>query len=148
MRPQLPGYLESTRLHYRDGGGEIKTVPNARWSETLPEGIARAFGQYLDQSAAIEVIGHYPWPRPNKDSARLTLRFDRLLALSSGEFQVVLRWTLRRPGEADREGRYISQTLDWNPEAGGSLVGAMNMALREAAADVSETLMDISGPTD
>lgn len=138
MRPQVPTYLDGSRLSYRAASGEVKNLPGARWAEPLSEGIARAMSLYLSGPVAVE--GYYPWPNTSSESSRLSLNFQRFGATNSGEVHVVVSWSLKRTSGKVITGQYISDSLTWVVGQSDSLIVAYNQALKALASDVGDSL--------
>lgn len=139
-RPQLPTYLEDSRLSYRSANGEVRNIAAARWAEPLAEGIARAMSLYLGASEQIAVKGYYPWPNTATDAARLSLNFQRFGATDSGEVQVVTRWTLKQAGGVSKNAQFVSEALVWQTGEPESLIAAYNKALKALALEIEKSL--------
>lgn len=136
VRPQVPTYLDGSRLSYRSVSGEVKNIFGARWAEPLAEGIARAMSLYLSKSSSFSVEGYYPWPNTLTNGSRLTLNFQRFGATESGSVQVVANWTLKDSGGKLKKGQFVSSNLIWDVESPDSLVAAYNSALELLADEV------------
>lgn len=139
-RPQVPTYLDDSRLSYRSTGGEVMSMPAARWAEPLPEGIARAMSLYLSASDEIVVEGYYPWPNTSPDGTRLSLYFKRFGATDTGEVQILARWTWKQPGKESRSGQFLSKSMRWQIGQPDSLVTAYNEALQALALELEKSL--------
>jgi len=136
MRPQVPTYLDGSRLSYRSASGEVKSMPGARWAEPLAEGIARALSLYLSGSSLGVVEGYYPWPNTSPAASRLSLHFQRFGATDSGDVQVLVRWSLKRAGGQTISGQYLPQSLNWSVGEADSLIKAYNEALRALSREI------------
>ena len=140
IRPQVPTYLDGSRLSYRLASGEVQNIRGTRWAEPLAEGIARAMSLYLSSSSTISVEGYYPWPNTSANAARLTLNFQRFGATESGNVQLVASWILRDSGEGLKKGHFVSDNQTWDLENPDSLVAAYNRALQALAQDIEKVV--------
>jgi len=140
VRPQVPTYLDGSRLSYRSSSGEVINMPGARWAEPLAEGIARAVSLYLSGSVHGVVEGYYPWPNTSQNASRLSLNFQRFGATESGEVQVVAQWTLKPDQGEVISGQFVSDSISWQVGDPATLVAAYNEALRTIAMDVEKSL--------
>lgn len=140
IRPQVPTYLDSTRLSYRLASGEVKNMPGTRWAEPLAEGIARAMSLYLSETSLGPVEGYYPWPNSSTKALRLSLEFQRFGATETGEVQVVVRWTLKRSAGQTKSGLFVLGTLSWDAGQPDALVAAYNQALKALALEIERSL--------
>lgn len=140
MRPHLPGYLDSLELRYRSDEGAVLPIAGARWAEPLEESLVRALAQKIGSLGAVDVIGYYPSPQLAELSpARLSLIFERLDALESGEVHVVLQWTLRGPDGSLQRGTYVTSAISWQVGDAESFVAAYNAALSAFAKSLGLT---------
>lgn len=136
LRPQVPTFVDGSRLSYRYSSGELINMPGTRWAEPLAEGIARAMSLYLSGSGYELVEGYYPWPNTSSDAARLSLNFLRFGATDTGQVQVAVRWTLKMSDQTSKSGHYISRGLTWEVGQANTLVRAYNEALMALASDL------------
>lgn len=141
IRPQVPTYMENSRLSYRSASGEVIHVSGARWAEPLAEGIARAMSLYLSESGMGPIGGYYPWPNASDDAARLSLNFQRFGATEAGEVQVVVRWRLAIPEGKSKTGEFVSDAHSWVIGEPSTLVAAYNIALQALALHLKESLV-------
>jgi len=140
QRPQLPTFLDGSRLSYRTASGELKYLPSARWAEPLNEGVARAVALYLGRSGLGEAPAFYPWPNTKAEAAVLTLAFERFSANESGTVQIVVNWQVSGAGWAPQQTRFISESIDWEIDRPETLVAAFNQALAELAGEIADAL--------
>jgi len=138
-RPHLPAYLDDLRLLYRGPGGHLRTVPNARWGEPLPEGVARAMADFLEQEADANLTGHYPWPQADPGARILELRLRSLTGRADGSVALVADWRIRGArGKETAAGRFAASDLTWTPGKPATLAGALNEGLRRLAGRIAE----------
>ena len=104
MRPQLPSFLDSNRIQYRDAIGLVESVEDAFWAESLPEGVSRAFAQYFGQRSGLGGIAYYPWPEPGVEVDKIVLKFQRFDAITSGEVYVKASWELKSGSNGKHSG--------------------------------------------
>lgn len=140
LRPQLPTYLDDTRVSYRSVSGEVKNMLGARWAEPLAEGIARTMSLYLSGSSLGAVEGYYPWPNTSPEAARLSLYFQRFGASESGDVQVLVRWTLKKSNGDSKTGEFAPDAITWQVGQPATLVAAYNSALKALAIHIEQSL--------
>ena len=139
MRPQVPTYLDGSRLSYRSASGEVKTIPRARWAEPLAEGIGRAMSLYISGSSLHgPAHGYYPWPNTSSDASRLSINFQRFAATNTGEVLVVAIWSLKRNDGSSASGQYTSESLKWTVGQPETMVAAYNQALRALVHEIGK----------
>ena len=137
-RPSLPGYLDSNRLQYRKGDGEVCSISMARWAEPLSEGVARALGESIQLQGNIATA--YPWPQL-KGSHKLKVQFHQFSGSADGRIQVHATWQLTSTaGQFSVDSVFNASQLAWEPGDAVSLIEGLNAALLELSADISEKL--------
>ncbi len=139
-RPDLPVYLDGKRLQYRLSNGEVGELSHARWAEPLEAGVARSLAEYLQSTSPRGVSGFYPWPKRTRESAELRVHFYKLGALENGDIRMVADWELHQTDRLIASGMYQSTGIVWAVGNPTSLVGGLNEALQQLAAEVAESL--------
>ncbi len=142
LRPQIPSYLDSSRLSYLMASGEVRNMEGSRWAEPLGEGIARAVGLFLFERNPALVEGFYPWPNTSPGASRLALNFKRFGATDSGEVHVVAYWKLMQGEGRSTSGRFHSESLGWTVGEPDSLIAAYNEALRALSQEIEAGIVE------
>jgi uncharacterized lipoprotein YmbA len=137
-RPDLPTYVDGTRLQYRRQGGELRSLSGARWAEPLQEGVSRALSEYLSSQHAIN--GYYPWPKLSSVTSQVRVRFSQFGATADGQIQLSAHWQIEGPEAVVREGVFAAADLKWQTDDAQSMVAGLNEALQALAADISNSL--------
>ncbi len=73
-RIELPAYLRSPAVVLRPGGTEVVRVRDARWAESLEQGIARLLRETLLAQAGVRAVVAYPAPQAVLPQYEITVR--------------------------------------------------------------------------
>ncbi|MEM7791649.1 MAG: ABC-type transport auxiliary lipoprotein family protein [Verrucomicrobiota bacterium] len=139
MRPELPTYLATNRLVYREPGGALVEIKDALWAEPFDQTVARALAEYFGSVSATG-YGFYPWQSSRKNPVKVSVHFQRMDANADGSILVAATWMVTENGVKIAEGRYTSANLTWTVGEPNSYVSALNAALKTLASDVSGQL--------
>jgi uncharacterized lipoprotein YmbA len=139
-RPELPGYLQGTKMFVRTKFGEIDSLVGARWGENLGEGIARALGEYIQASGKAFVRSQYPWPKFSNDTQDVRVLFERFGGTDDGYVEVVGTWQVRKDRKTVREGRFQFVDLKWDTAMPATYVAQLNKALELLAQDIVNSI--------
>ncbi|MGB0415493.1 MAG: PqiC family protein [Coraliomargarita sp.] len=128
-RPDLPAYLSNNRILIRSADGEIKHLGGIRWVEPLEEGVARALSEYISRANGQFVAGYYPWPRLDRKTPQVRVRFSELSFEDDGSIHVVAFWWESRDEEVLKGGVFEPNDIAWTPGEPATLVTAFNEIL-------------------
>lgn len=94
-RVDIPEYLQSNRVRYRDGAATLAEWPDARWAERLEIGLTRQLTQALSKHRAVCAA---PCDVSAPTTPTLHVRFDALDARRDiGQVQASVVWWLSSP---------------------------------------------------
>jgi len=140
-RPELPVYLDDRRLQYRDASGLVLSLADARWAETLEEGVARALSEYLAATQSVRVTGFYPWPpRSSFLSPVVRVRVLKFGVLATGEISMLAEWEVLEEAAVIAQGQYQSSDLFWDKATAISYVAGLNQALQNLSNEIVKSL--------
>lgn len=143
-RPNLPEFLESKYLHFRNDDGRLQRLSDARWAEPIEDSVARAIAELLARDGTLRPTGFYPWPEPTEPTAIVALSVHRMDATEDGLLFADISWRLKAPSGPPAAGRIRPEPIRWTPGDPASLVAAWNGALRQVAqrlaSEVGESL--------
>jgi uncharacterized protein len=142
----IPSYLDRPQLVTRVGPNEVRLAPLARWAEPLREGFVRVLQQdLLIASGARQVVLH-PWPVSTRMDLVVTIDVLRFEADTSGNAEIVARWTARRNADARVLASRESRTAERADGIGRAAdVAALSRALGALAQEIATTLRTASG---
>lgn len=139
-RVELPGFLEGTRIHYRAGDGQLDSLSDARWAEAPVEALPRALAIYLQATGLADVRGYYPWSNTKRDTAKVSVQFERFSANPEGRVEVVAQWQIEFPDGQQSEGRYVATGLQWDGQNVADYVARLNAGLAGLAEAIAQGL--------
>lgn len=139
-RPQLPVYMEGSRLKLISGDREIVNLPGARWAESMDEGVARAMSYYIETLSGGLKSDFYPWIRTNDAAFTLKLNFHYLIATSDGRILIAANWKYEHTAGEAKTGVFANNTLEWSPGDAQSMVEGINAALKLLATEIVNSL--------
>jgi uncharacterized lipoprotein YmbA len=139
-RPDLPAYLDGTRLQYRHTDGEVESLRGARWAESLQEGVARALSEFIGVAQGHSTDGYYPWPKLSSATPQVRVRLLQFGATADGLIQLTANWQIEGPAGVTGHGTYLAKGLEWQPGNSQSLVAGYNQALQALAAEIAAAL--------
>lgn len=139
LRVQIPEYLQSNRVRYRDSAATLAEWRGVRWAERVEIGLTRHLGAQLNglmgAGAVCEGACHVTPSAGNLQVSFVTLDFDRPQA----RVQAQMNWTLTpAPGSASapRQGqvRWTEAVLEDSPAGQAAAMARVNAAVaREMA---------------
>ena len=139
-RPDLPAYLEGTRLQYRHMDGEVESLSGARWAEPLQEGVARALNEFIGSAQENSSDGYYPWPKLSSATPQVRVRLLQFGAIADGRIQLNANWQIEGQGGVVAQGTFIAEGFKWQPSDPKSFVAGLNQALEALAAEIAAAL--------
>ena len=83
----LPSHASGSEILVRAEGGALQALGDAVWADDPERAVTGALAQLLDDRSTATVSAE-PWPLLDGPSARLDVRIDRMLANTSGVFEI------------------------------------------------------------
>lgn len=139
-RPDLPAYLDGSRLQYRHADGEIQSLRGARWAEPLQEGVARALSEFIGGAQGHSTDGYYPWPKLSTATPQVRVRLLKFGATADGRIQLAANWQIEGPGGVVCQSSYVADQFEWQLGDPQSLVAGLNQALKALAAEIAPAM--------
>ncbi|MEM1221821.1 MAG: PqiC family protein [Verrucomicrobiota bacterium] len=138
-RPELPTYLATNRLVYRESGGALTEIKDALWAEPFDQTVARALAEYLSSASATN-YGFYPWQNSRGNPIKVAVQFQRMDANADGSILVTATWMVFKKGLKIKQGEYTSANLTWTVGDSDSYISSLNSALNALAREVGQQL--------
>ena len=136
-RPDLPAYLSNALMLIRSSDGEVKQLPGVRWAEPLEEGVARALSEYIARADGPFVAGYYPWPRINRETKQIRVRFTELSFKDDGSIHVVAFWWIAKGQGMIDGGLFEPRDIAWTPGQPATIVTAFNQILEQLGQSIT-----------
>ena len=99
-RIELPAYLRSPAVVLRPGGTEVVRVREARWAESLEQGIARLLRETLLAQPGVRSVVAYPAPQavpPQYEIAVRVLACEGVAGSAGRRARFAAAWEIRVP---------------------------------------------------
>jgi uncharacterized lipoprotein YmbA len=91
----IPGTLDRPQMVRFAGGGRVELLEEARWSEPLAHGIARALAEDLEQRLGGSPVAAYPQDASARARYRISVDFSHLDVGTDGSVVLDAIWTIR-----------------------------------------------------
>lgn len=141
----FPEYLRQPQLVRRGAGSRMQVDDLNRWVEPLDDATARVLAANVDGLLDGVVAVAFPSIGPLEADYRLTGSISRFEADETGRVELVVQWSIGRPGEglvvAPRTDRYTAAVA--RPQQPASVAEAMADALGRFSRDVAATLESV-----
>jgi len=111
----VPDYLQRYEMVHRKSNTELKYTDNARWAETLPDGLGRTVAENVALLVGTKRVIVYPAPLSGTPDFSVPIEIIRFEPAPDGRVNLVARWVVRneaRSGEARRVEVRLSQILE------------------------------------
>ena len=83
----LPSHASGSDILIRDDAGALRALGDAVWADEPERAVTGTLAKLLDERSSATVSAE-PWPLLDGPSARLELRIDRMLAMTSGVYEI------------------------------------------------------------
>ena len=139
-RIELPAYLRSPAVVLRPGGTEVVRVRDARWAESLEQGIARLLRETLLAQSGVRAVAAYPAPQAALPQYEITVRVLACEGVAGPEgrrARFVAAWEIRATAAGAgatpvATGTFENATAEW----GEGDYAALTARLGEAVASL------------
>ncbi len=139
-RIHLPSYVNENALEYLRSNGEILPVNGDRWAEPINVGVGRTLFQHINNRSSISG-GYYPWPKVDRETSSLFVRFVELVATEQGFIKMSGTWEIRHSDRRSvKLGSFSITDISWEVGHSTSLVEGINEGLFRIASEVSSGL--------
>lgn len=143
-RIELPAYLRSPAIVLRPGGTEVVRVRDARWAESLEQGIARLLRETLLAQPSVRSVAAYPAPQAALPQYEITVRVLACEGVAGPEgrrARFVAAWEIRATAAGAgatpvATGTFENATAEW----GEGDYAALTARLGEAVASLGREL--------
>lgn len=95
--PQLPEYLNSSRIFYRTEAGAPRYTEQERWTEPFSDTLARTLALRLSRETRIATVSHFPAPQATEGASRVHLHLLQFEGIRSHSVVIDLIWRVDRP---------------------------------------------------
>ncbi|MCL3880786.1 ABC-type transport auxiliary lipoprotein family protein [Marivita sp. GX14005] len=83
----LPEHASGTDVLFRHEDGALRPLGDAVWADDPERAVTGTLAQLLDARSSA-VVAPEPWPLRDGPSARMTVRIDKMIASSTGLFEI------------------------------------------------------------
>jgi uncharacterized lipoprotein YmbA len=138
---ELPRYLQTQSLVVRVGVNELQFRDEARWGESLAQGIARVLREELAAAPGVAQIVSRPGP-PDRDRD-VVVHVLACEGAADGTVRFAARWEIVTLGAGDgvvAHGTYESRGLTWNGRDYGGLAQRLSEALAGLGTEIAAAL--------
>ena len=145
-RVELPAYLRSPAIVLRPGGTEVVRVRDARWAESLEQGIARVLRETLLGQPGVRSVVAYPAPQaalPQYEIVVRVLACEGVAGPSGRQARFAAAWEIRATAAGAAPvaaGVFDSAPADWAEGDYAVLTGKLGEAVAALGRELANAL--------
>ncbi|MDN5788809.1 membrane integrity-associated transporter subunit PqiC [Pseudorhodobacter sp.] len=136
----LPAYAAASEIVTEQADGALAVVPKALWADDPVRGVTGALARSLDQRSTATVAAE-PWPLAEPADVQLEVRIDRMVAKTSGSFELSGQFAIAAPSGTVRESvKRFAIAVPLTDSSPAAVAAATGAAIDQLAAEVVNKL--------
>ena len=145
-RIELPAYLRTPEVVLRPGGTELRHAPQARWAESLEQGIARVLKEALQAQPAVRSVAAYPAPQaatPDYEISVSVRACEGLTGAAGQRVRFAAAWEIRPTAAGAAvlaSGTFESPPVEWAEGDYAALTAKLGEAVAALGRELGEAL--------